>query len=222
MANEISRVERDLPPAHYTLKTESFSLLVKSEKEKYESDTFEAGSYKWRLVLYPDGNKKRNGNCHISLYLEIDGVESFSDNWEVFVNFKLFVFDQIHNKYLTIQDVDGKVRRFHKMKTKWGFDQLVSFEDFYNSSKGYLVNGCCAFGAEVFVIKPTHKGETLSMVKLKPPTDKAILTSKIENFSKSDKKVHYSNKYAVGDRKWKIKIYRKGYDSAEGDYLSVT
>jgi len=32
---------------HYTLKIESFSLLLKTKVEKYESDVFEAGGYKW-------------------------------------------------------------------------------------------------------------------------------------------------------------------------------
>jgi hypothetical protein len=32
---------------HYSLKIESFSLLLKTKVEKYESDVFEAGGQKW-------------------------------------------------------------------------------------------------------------------------------------------------------------------------------
>lgn len=48
---EVVRSTREVPPAHYTFKVDSFSLLSnilsKSEVEKYESDMFEAGGYKW-------------------------------------------------------------------------------------------------------------------------------------------------------------------------------
>jgi hypothetical protein len=43
----VKRSERDLPPMHYSLKIESFSLLLKTKVEKYESDVFEAGGHKW-------------------------------------------------------------------------------------------------------------------------------------------------------------------------------
>jgi len=43
----VTRSKRDLPPMHYSFKIESFSLLLKTKVEKYESDVFEAGGYKW-------------------------------------------------------------------------------------------------------------------------------------------------------------------------------
>ncbi|XVF79804.1 hypothetical protein PTKIN_Ptkin15bG0018900 [Pterospermum kingtungense] len=68
----IIRVTRDLPPAHFLFKINSFSLLAEEKSiEKYETDIFEAGGYKWRLLLYPNGNKKRNQDGCISLYLQI-------------------------------------------------------------------------------------------------------------------------------------------------------
>ena len=42
---EISRTTRHLPPAHYSLRVKTYSLL--SETEKYESGVFEAGGFKW-------------------------------------------------------------------------------------------------------------------------------------------------------------------------------
>ncbi|CAK7340666.1 unnamed protein product [Dovyalis caffra] len=147
---------------HYSLKIESFSSLLKTKVEKYESNIFEAGGYKWRLCLYPNGNTKGNGKGFISLYLEIEHTSDLPPRWEVNAEFKLFVFDQIKNQYLTVQDSDGK--SFQEMKTEWGFDKLVSLETFNDSSNGYLVSDCCFFGAEIFVIKPTGKWESLSIV----------------------------------------------------------
>ncbi|KAK7844152.1 hypothetical protein CFP56_011127 [Quercus suber] len=44
-----------------------------------------------------------NGTNHISLYLSIVDTEKYSLGWEVYATFKLFVFDQIRDKFLTIQ-----------------------------------------------------------------------------------------------------------------------
>ncbi|XP_048335420.2 MATH domain and coiled-coil domain-containing protein At3g58370 isoform X3 [Ziziphus jujuba] len=105
METGISRRKRDLPPAHYKLKIKSYSLLLQSEAEKYDSGVFETGGHKWSLSLYPNGNKKSNGNGYISLYLVIEETDTYPHGWEVLVDLKLFVFDQILDKYLTIQEV---------------------------------------------------------------------------------------------------------------------
>lgn len=41
-----------IPPAHYVMKVQSFSLLAKNSIERYESGKFEAGGYKWYTFLY--------------------------------------------------------------------------------------------------------------------------------------------------------------------------
>ncbi|XVF56657.1 hypothetical protein PTKIN_Ptkin06aG0137900 [Pterospermum kingtungense] len=128
---------RDLPPSHFLFRIESFSLLVKTEVEMYKSDAFDAGGHQWRLVLYPNGNQKNNGNGYISLYLEIERTENLSLNWEVSVDFKLFVHDQIRDKYLVFKDWAVPVRRFYELKTKWGFSQLLSQETFNDASNGF-------------------------------------------------------------------------------------
>uniref|UniRef100_A0A2K1XQX7 MATH domain-containing protein n=1 Tax=Populus trichocarpa TaxID=3694 RepID=A0A2K1XQX7_POPTR len=101
---------------------------------------------------------------------------------------------------------DGSVKRFHEMKTEWGFDQLLSLETFNDASKGYPVKDCCVFGAEIFVIKPTRKWELHSMIK---------------DFSKLDKSSYLSKAFTAGRRSWRIKVYPKGNAEAKGDSLSV-
>ena len=44
-----------------------------------------------------------NGIGHISVYLAIVDTEKYTPGWEVNVSFKLFMFDQTRNKFLTIQ-----------------------------------------------------------------------------------------------------------------------
>lgn len=63
----ISRSERDLPPAHYSLKIESCSELVNKGVEKYETNIFEAGGYKWFVSLSSPIDKFFN--IFLTLYL---------------------------------------------------------------------------------------------------------------------------------------------------------
>ncbi|KAE9455379.1 hypothetical protein C3L33_12702, partial [Rhododendron williamsianum] len=109
MDNAVATVRsiRDVPPAHYSLKLTSFSLFLNADIGNYTSRVFEAGGYKWKLCVHPNGNEKMNVGRHISLYLVIADTETLPPGWEVNVNFKLFVFDQIRDKYLAVQDAEG-------------------------------------------------------------------------------------------------------------------
>ncbi|KAE9447079.1 hypothetical protein C3L33_21022, partial [Rhododendron williamsianum] len=195
---------RDVPPAHYTLKLTSFSLFRDAKVGNYESGEFEAGGYKWKLCIYPNGNAKMNVKGHISCYLEMADTETLPPGWEVNVSFKLFVFDQVRDKYLTIQE--------------WGFDQFLSLDTFNDASNGYLIDDCCVFGAEVFVIKYTGKGESASMVK-NPARN--IYTWRIDNFSAVDQYIRKSEEFVIGGHKWKLEIYPKGDSSSKGESVSL-
>ncbi|XVE67962.1 hypothetical protein DITRI_Ditri09bG0030100 [Diplodiscus trichospermus] len=135
---EIKRVTRDLPPDHYLFNIESFSLLVNTGVEKYESHAFEVGCYNRRLSLYPNGNKKSNGIGFISLYLQIENTETLPRTWEVNVNFRFFILDQIRDKSLTIEEGDGVIKRYYQMRTEWKIAQLLSLDHFNDESNGYL------------------------------------------------------------------------------------
>ncbi|XP_027333122.1 TNF receptor-associated factor homolog 1a [Abrus precatorius] len=216
----ISRSIVDAPPAHYAVKIQSFSLMTKNSIERYESGNFEAGGYKWKLVLYPSGNKSMNVKDHISLYLALDEASSLHHGWEVYVNFRLFLHDQNNDNYLVVQDAARKERRFHKMKVEWGFDQFIPLKDFNLISKGYLVGDTCAIGAEVFVCneRSTGKGECLVMMK-------DAITYKhqgeFDNFSKLDSEYYESKAFNAGNYKWKIKLYPNGKGAEVGSYISL-
>ncbi|KAE9447085.1 hypothetical protein C3L33_21023, partial [Rhododendron williamsianum] len=210
---------RDVPPAHYTLKLTSFSIFRDTKIGNYESGVFEAGGYKWKLCIYPNGNVKMNVKGHLSCYLAIADTETLPPGWEVNVSFKLFVFDQVRDKYLTIQDAEGGVGQFHRMKTECGFDQFLPLGTFNDASNGYLVDDCCVFGAEVFVIKYTGKGESASMVK---NLARNIYTWRIDSFSATDQDKLISEEFVVGGHKWKLDIYPKGNSlSSKGKSVSL-
>ncbi|KAF7819632.1 MATH domain and coiled-coil domain-containing protein [Senna tora] len=172
----------------------------------YESGIFEAAGYKWRLVFYPVGKNKSStsGANHISLYLRIAEYDTLPLGWEVHVCFKLFVQDQIQDKYLTIQ---GEAKRFHTMKTEWGFSEFVSMDTFKDPSKGYLVNDSCVFGAEVFAVQCSSKWECFSMIK--PPINKNSYTWKIQNFA-ACKEYLVSPTFEAGGESWKLCFYLNG------------
>ena len=78
--NGILREERDFGPAHFTLKIESYSLLLNAcngHGKRYESSKFDVGGYKWKLILYPQGDKTCEGKGNISLNVAIDESNLF-------------------------------------------------------------------------------------------------------------------------------------------------
>ncbi|XP_063942309.1 MATH domain and coiled-coil domain-containing protein At3g58210-like [Daucus carota subsp. sativus] len=218
----VVRYLRDAPPAHYSLKVESFSKLVDGGDEKYESATFDANGYTWRLVLYPNGNARRGGGGHISLYLVIEETDSLPLGWEAYVTYKMFVFDRNKDQYLTIQDDPvHQIRRFHQAKKERGFDRLISLETFNDATNGYLIDDSCIFGVEVFEVKNTGIGETIKIID--DPVE-ATFDWKICEFSGIRReKVHpqslASEKFTCGESKCLL-LYPNG-DSRIKDHMSL-
>ncbi|XP_049414550.1 uncharacterized protein LOC125877246 [Solanum stenotomum] len=205
---------RDASPAHYLLKIESFSLLSESGIDKFESNEFEAGGHKWRMIVYPDGNTDENGSGHISVYLAISGTTSLPANWEVNAIFTFFLFNQLRDNYLSVR---GKMRRFQSFKCLWGLAKFISHNTFKEASNGYLVNDKCVLGAEIFVVQRQAIGECLSMVK---STDSFKREWKICNFSKLGEN-WVSEEFTVGGYKWKLSLYPKGNANNKGCDISI-
>ncbi|GER25742.1 TRAF-like family protein [Striga asiatica] len=217
----VSRSISDTPPNHYGLKIQSFSLLAKNNIDKYTSSEFEAGGYKWKLVVHPNGNKNKDINDHLSIYLMIsEESNSLGPGWEIRAVFRLFLLDQNRDAYLTLQDTVRNGRRFHKMKPECGFDKFLPLATFKDPANGYLVDDSCVFGAEVYVCleKLTGKGESLSMVK-----DPIIYknTWRIGSFSGLSEECVDSKPFIAADRKWKIQIYPRGKGSGVDNYISL-
>ncbi|XP_044498270.1 protein RESTRICTED TEV MOVEMENT 3 [Mangifera indica] len=215
----ISRSVSETPPTHYAVTIQSFSLLSKNA-EKYESAAFEAGGYKWKLILHPNGNKSKKVEDHISVYLAMADASSLPTGWEVHAVFRLFLLDQNQDNYLIAQDSQGKQRRFHRLKPELGFDHFIPIQVLSDASNGYLVDDTCVLGAEVFVSKErsTGKGECLEMIK-DPRSFKHVW--KVENFSKLDTEYYDSKEFTVAGYKWKMKLYPKERDSRTGSHLSL-
>ncbi|KAL3742786.1 hypothetical protein ACJRO7_018147 [Eucalyptus globulus] len=211
-ARESGKYKRALPPAHFSLKIESFEVL--SKLDKYDSGVFKAGGHEWRLSLYPKGNKDDNGSGYISLYLSIEDRV----NKMVYVNYKLFVHDKLRKEYLTIQDADEAISCFHGSKTQYGFPRFLSLKEFKKRSNGYLHENSCTFGAEVFVIEPDKvKEESFTLIRY-PQQNTFTLT--IENWSTLGTDPRFIE-FDCEKRKWKLLVYPKGNEAGNGKSLAV-
>ncbi|KAJ4827113.1 hypothetical protein Tsubulata_002455 [Turnera subulata] len=213
---------RKVPPTDYLLKVESFSLLLESGMQRVDTLHFESGGKKWKLSLHP--GKKADVGGHISLSLAIEEPSNCTHNWEVNVNVKFFVLDQIRGQYLMIPDANGQERRFDRMMLEWSFPNLLSHDTFNNPSKGYLVNDCCVFGVEL--LGNTRHGETLSWVKqpgsfVRHWSGGGLFTWKIHNFSTISGDYVCSPVFTVGGQQWKLNLYPKGWQGSCGRHLSL-
>ncbi|KAB5516029.1 hypothetical protein DKX38_026677 [Salix brachista] len=202
-----ARKERHVAPAHYSMKIDSFSLL---------SEMVDNSLRILKLVLYPNGDKSRNVEGYISLYLVMADTTGFPPGWEINAIIKFFVFDQLQDKYLTIGD--GSLRRFSAIKNKWGLSQMLSLSIFNNASNGYLIGDSCVFGVEVFVIKNEGKGEHFSMIK--DPSG-GTFTWEVQKFSELTAEFYYSPVYLAGRHQWKLKLFPNGNTQPRGKHLSL-
>ncbi|KAL8048882.1 hypothetical protein ABFX02_07G096100 [Erythranthe guttata] len=77
---------REASPTHFLIKTESF---YKSGMDKFETNEFVAGDYKWRLIIHPNGDGTVKYCDYVSVYLAMADTSSLPANWEVNVVFSI-------------------------------------------------------------------------------------------------------------------------------------
>lgn len=194
-------------------------MLKKHSAHGHQSTEFEVGGCKWKLALYPNGNKKKNVKDFISVYLEMAGVKSLRAGWEVYVDLRVFLLDQNTGSYLVLQDPNIKQKCFHGAMPDAGIDKLISLKEFTDASNGYLVNDDCVVGAEVFICseKRAAKAEFLSK-SYYSFTYKHFWN--VENFSKLDA-ILDSEPFTVGNKKWKIVLHPKEDSNGKCTHISL-
>ncbi|KAK4720630.1 hypothetical protein R3W88_010863 [Solanum pinnatisectum] len=110
-------------------------------------------------------------------------------------------------------------RPFCNIKTEWGSSKCISHKTFKDPSNGYLVNGKCIFGVDVYVIKNQGIGECMSLLNGTPNLSKHEW--KITEFSKLKNEVYYSEEFTVEGYKWKRSLYPTGDSKENGQNISV-
>ncbi|KAL7097608.1 hypothetical protein ACP275_10G155500 [Erythranthe tilingii] len=206
---------RDASPAHFLTKIESFSLFPKHWIVKYETCEFEAGGYKWRLIIYPSG-RPYSPSGYISVYLSLAETSSLPVDWEFNAIFTIFLYNQISDNYLCFR---GNERRFNKIKFEWGFPKFINKKSLKDELSGYLVDDNFVLGAEVFVLKTQRVIECVTL--LKPPSiDLRTRDWKISEFSKLEN-AWISDEFTMSGFNWKMELYPKGDFSSKDRAVTI-
>ncbi|KAL8041226.1 hypothetical protein ABFX02_10G151900 [Erythranthe guttata] len=211
--NEFAAETRHVSP-HFLTKIESFSLLSEYGIEKYETRVFESGDYKWRLIIYPDGNESQDKGNHVSVYLAMADTSSLPVDWEIDAIFTIFLYNQISDKYLCYRV------SFNETKFKWGFPKLISKKKLRDQSNGYLVHDTLVLGAEVFVCKRQQR-VTESVTLHRPTKSPQKREWKIQGFSKLGNDPWFSEEFTIRSLDWKMRLYPNGYQSSKGRAMSM-
>ncbi|XP_057507402.1 ubiquitin C-terminal hydrolase 13-like isoform X2 [Actinidia eriantha] len=136
-----SQQVEDPQTSRFTWRIENFSRL---NTKKLYSDIFVAGSYKWRILIFPKGNNVD----HLSMYLDVADSTSLPYGWSRYAQFSLAVVNQIHNKYSARKDTQ---HQFTAGESDWGFTSFMPLGELYDPGRGYLLNDTCIIEAEVAV-----------------------------------------------------------------------
>ncbi|KAH7565353.1 hypothetical protein JRO89_XS09G0193200 [Xanthoceras sorbifolium] len=145
MAEAATLIGRNAPPSHYLIKIESFSILKASIKTCI-SDEFDAGGYKWNVLLCPDGNGRGKGNC-ISIFLEVPRSSIPADT-KLFLKYILRVKDQKNGKHIYTEGNE----LFASNKAVLGLPEFLSLAKLRDPKMGYLVDDTLIIEAEVTLL----------------------------------------------------------------------
>ncbi|KAM5568573.1 hypothetical protein ABKV19_016233 [Rosa sericea] len=227
-AGLVLRSTSDKRPIHRTVKIRSFSLL-RNLLDRCELGDFEAGGYRWKLVLCPNGNKRRNVEGHISLYLEMAEEKPIEPDQIVAIDFRLFLLNQKKSNYLVLEDANKKEKKYVFYRTivggSAGFDQFLPLEEFTDASNGYLIDDTCEFGAEVFVSKQVRTGKGECLVSMIKDVTKYKHAWRISNFSQLADERYTSYPFLFTGHKyctWDLQLYPNGNKLKNGsDHISV-
>lgn len=94
------------------------------------------------------------------------------------------------------------------MKRKYGVAKFIDLQTFLDPLNGYLIDDECVFGAEVYVVKNTFKGERLSMMKDPPIYN---YTWRVKSFSTLANKSYESESF--GCYNWYVCMHLLFYTS---------
>ncbi|WJX79653.1 hypothetical protein P8452_62757 [Trifolium repens] len=150
---EIERQETNAeiqPFEKFTWKIENFSYLTNLKKIYSQSQPFVLGSYLWRIVLYPTGNKRKDAVDDLSIYLQALETANESEGWSRDVKVKLVVFNQLNTNMTIIRE---NKHDYNAKEDNRGFASFMSLTELHNPEKGFIVKDACIVGAEVLVSK---------------------------------------------------------------------
>ncbi|XP_057433198.1 TNF receptor-associated factor homolog 1a-like isoform X2 [Lotus japonicus] len=117
----------------YTWKIENFSQINKRE---LRSSAFEVGSYKWYILIYPQGCDVCN---HLSLFLCVANHDKLLPGWSHFAQFTIAVVNKDPKK----SKYSDTLHRFWKKEHDWGWKKFMElskvYDGFVDSSDNLII-----------------------------------------------------------------------------------
>ncbi|XP_010475082.1 PREDICTED: MATH domain-containing protein At5g43560-like [Camelina sativa] len=125
----------------YTWKIPKFSEINKRE---LRSSVFEAGGYKWYILIYPQGCDVCN---HLSLFLCVANYDKLLPGWSHFAQFTISVV----NKDIKKSKYSDTLHRFWKKEHDWGWKKFMELPKL---QEGFIDDtNCLTIEAQVQVIR---------------------------------------------------------------------
>ncbi|BAC03272.1 P0490D09.24 [Oryza sativa (japonica cultivar-group)] len=124
----------------YTWRIENFS---KEKKREMKSEPFEAGGYKWYILVYPQGCDVSN---HLSLFLCVANHDKLLPGWSHFAQFTIAV-GNLDPKKVKYSDT---LHKFWKKEHDWGWKKFMELSKIQD---GFLVDDVLEIIAQVQVIR---------------------------------------------------------------------
>ncbi|KAL2530780.1 TRAF-like superfamily protein [Forsythia ovata] len=124
----------------YTWKINKFSQINKRE---LRSDAFEVGSYKWYILIYPQGCDVCN---HLSLFLCVANHDKLLPGWSHFAQFTIAVVNKDPKK----SKYSDTLHRFWKKEHDWGWKKFMELSKLLD---GFIDADTLIIKAQVQVIR---------------------------------------------------------------------
>ncbi|KAL5232347.1 hypothetical protein ABZP36_031123 [Zizania latifolia] len=124
----------------HTWRIENFS---KEKKREMKSEPFEAGGYKWYILVYPQGCDVSN---HLSLFLCVANHDKLLPGWSHFAQFTIAI-GNIDPKKVKYSDT---LHKFWKKEHDWGWKKFMELSKIQD---GFLVDDVLEIIAQVQVIR---------------------------------------------------------------------
>ncbi|KQK05504.1 TNF receptor-associated factor homolog 1a isoform X2 [Brachypodium distachyon] len=115
----------------------------KEKKREMKSEPFEAGGYKWYILVYPQGCDVSN---HLSLFLCVANHDKLLPGWSHFAQFTIAV-GNMDPKKIKYSDT---LHRFWKKEHDWGWKKFMELSKIQD---GFLVDDVLEIIAQVQVIR---------------------------------------------------------------------
>ncbi|XP_022743431.1 nuclear pore complex protein NUP1-like isoform X2 [Durio zibethinus] len=123
----------------FTWRIENFSSI---EDKKLYSNNFDVGDTRWRLLIFPKGNRAD----YLSIYVDVADSATLPCGWSRYAQFRLAVVNQIDRKSSIT-----KVARheFNAKENDRGFTRFLPLSELHDPKKGYLMDDACLVEADI-------------------------------------------------------------------------